>query len=175
MSEQETKPVTANEDDKKTALHPLTSLRRQVDRLFEDFDNNFKLLPFGRKPFNSDSFWNRELSLSRLPAVDVVDKGTAYELSAELPGMDAQHVEVRVENGLLLIQGEKRDEHEARKQDYYLSERHYGSFQRSFALPSGVDSNAITARFAKGVLTLTLPKTTTDTPATRTISIQAED
>lgn len=174
MSEPKNHPAT-DDGDKKTALHPLSSLRRQVDRLFEDFDRNFRLLPFARKPFDSDSFWNRELSLTRLPAVDVIDKDTAYELSAELPGMDAQHIEVRIENGMLLIQGEKRDVHEEHNEKYYLSERHYGSFQRSFALPPGIDSNAITAQFAKGVLTLTLPKTASSTPSAHRIDIKSLD
>ena len=61
-------------------------------------------------------------------------------------------------DGILTIKGEKREEKEERKKDYYLSERRFGSFQRSFQLPDGVDADKIEARFKNGVLTVTLPK-----------------
>jgi HSP20 family protein len=78
--------------------------------------------------------------------------------SAELPGMDEKDIEVKVSNGTLTIKGEKKEEKEERDKDFYLSERRYGSFARSFEVPAGVDPAHIEARFAKGVLTVTLPK-----------------
>ncbi len=161
-------PVEPPKDDKRPT--PLESLRRQVDRLFEDFD--LRHFPFSRS-LDVEPFWRRELTISGMPAVDIVEKADAYELSAELPGMDEQHIEIRLSNGVLTIKGEKKDEREERKKDYYLSERHYGSFQRSFSLPEGVDPEKIEARFARGVLTLTLPKRPEAQHPERTIPIRS--
>jgi HSP20 family protein len=91
--------------------------------------------------------------------VDIVDKENVYELSAELPGMDENNIDVKFSNGALTIKGEKRDEREEKKKNFYLAERRYGSFQRSFSVPEGVDAERIEASFKKGVLTVTLPKT----------------
>ena len=77
--------------------------------------------------------------------------------AAELPGMDEKNIEVKVVNGNLTIKGEKQEEKEEKK-DYYLHERHFGSFERSFEVPDGVDADKIEASFKKGVLTVTLPK-----------------
>jgi HSP20 family protein len=93
------------------------------------------------------------------PAIDIAEKGTAYELTAELPGMDDKGIEVTVSDNVLSIKGEKKEEKEQKDKNYHLSERRYGSFQRSFDLPTGVDAAKIEAQFAKGVLTVTLPKT----------------
>jgi len=72
--------------------------------------------------------------------------------------MDQKNVEVKVANGNLTIMGEKQEEKEEKKKDYYLHERHFGSFERSFEIPEGVDADKIEANFKKGVLTVTLPK-----------------
>jgi HSP20 family protein len=73
--------------------------------------------------------------------------------------MDEKNVEVKFADGLLTIKGEKREKKEEKKKDYHLSERSYGSFQRSFTVPDGVDADKIDATFKDGVLTVTLPKT----------------
>ena len=72
--------------------------------------------------------------------------------------MDEKNIEVKFADGVLTIKGEKKDEKEEKKKDYYLSERSYGSFQRSFQVPDGVDTDKIEATFKKGVLTVALPK-----------------
>ena len=76
----------------------------------------------------------------------------------DLPGMDEKNIEVKVVNGNLIIKGEKQEEKEEKKKDYYLHERHFGSFERSFEVTDGVDADKIEATFKKGVLTVTLPK-----------------
>ena len=93
------------------------------------------------------------------PVVDVVEKEREYQVSAELPGLEEKDVEVSVADDMLTIKGEKKEEKEEKAKNYYLSERRYGAFQRSFRLPPGVDSAKIEANFQKGVLTVTLPKT----------------
>ena len=139
------------------AWAPFLSLRREIDRLFDDFGGGF-----WRSPFRSASalkpFWQREMTWAATPAVDVVESEKAYEVTAELPGMDEKNIEVKLSNGNLTIRGEKQEEKEEKKKDYYLKERHFGSFERCFQVPEGVEANKIEATFNKGVLKVTLPK-----------------
>ncbi len=140
------------------ARRPFESLRREVDRLFDDFDRGFWRLPLPRSVFDIEPFWRRELSWGVAPAIDIVEKDTAYEVTAELPGMDEKNIEVKLANGGLMIRGEKKEEKEEKKKDYYLHERHYGSFERRLRVPEGVDIDKIDASFKNGVLTVILPK-----------------
>jgi HSP20 family protein len=140
------------------AWRPLEDLRREIDRLFYDFDRNFWLAPFRRSIFDIEPFWRREGGWGVAPAVDVVEKDDAYEVTAELPGLDEKNVELKLADGELTIRGEKQEEKEEKKKEYYLHERHFGSFERRFAVPEGVDTDKIEASFKKGVLTVRLPK-----------------
>jgi len=140
------------------AWHPIESLRREVDRLFEDFDRDFWRLPFRRSFGDIEPLLRRGLSWGATPVVDIVDKPEAYQVIAELPGMDEKNIEVKLVNGRLTIKGEKQDEKEEKKKDYYLHERSFDSFERSFVLPDEVNIDKIEASFKKGVLTVTLPK-----------------
>ena len=99
------------------------------------------------------------MTWGKAPAVDIADNAKAYEITAELPGMDEKNVEVKFSDGTLIIRGEKKDEKEEKNKDYHLSERRYGAFQRSFSVPDGVDAEKIEAAFKNGILTVTLPKT----------------
>jgi len=140
------------------AWRPVESLRREIDRLFEDLGRDFWRFPFRNSAFNVGPSWQRELAWAAAPAVDIVDKENAYEVTAELPGMDEKNIEVRLANGDLTIRGEKRDEKEEKRKGYHLQERHFGSFERTFAVPEGVDVEKIDASFKNGVLTVKLPK-----------------
>lgn len=131
--------------------HPFDMLRKQVDRLFEDFPSSKNLADFN--PFGGFS-----KGWAASPPVDFVDKGTEYEISAELPGLDEKNATVTLSGGVLTIGGEKRDEKEEKREGYHLSERRYGSFKRSFTVPLEVDADKIAAHFDKGVLKITLPK-----------------
>src|SRR3546814_10571050 len=84
---------------------------------------------------------------NRMPAMDVVEKENSFEITAELPGLDEKDVEVKLAGNSLIIKGEKRQDHKEERDGYHLSERSYGSFQRSFALPEGVDRDKIDATF----------------------------
>jgi HSP20 family protein len=75
----------------------------------------------------------------KMPAVDVVESEKAYEITADLPGMDEKNIEVKVADGVLTMRGERQEEKEEKKKDYYLQERSFGSFQRNFELPESVD------------------------------------
>lgn len=139
------------------AWRPFESLRREIDRLFEDFDRGIWRSPFPRSLFDIEPLWRRASRWAAEPAVNIVEKETAYEITAELPGMDEKNIEVKITDGNLTIKGEKEEEKEERK-GYYLHERRFGSFERRFAVPEGVDADKIEAGFKKGVLTVTLPK-----------------
>jgi HSP20 family protein len=159
MAEAATKLSLRNEENRTgrpAEWRPFESLRQEVDRLFEEFQLSSWRSPFGRGLFDVQPFWRGEV---KAPAVDIVDTDKAYEIIAELPGMDESNIDVKLSDGTLTIKGEKRDEMEEKKKDYYLSERRYGSFQRSFGIPDGVDADRIEANFKNGVLTVTLPKT----------------
>ncbi len=93
------------------------------------------------------------------PAVDVTEDDKAYRIAAELPDINEKDIDVSITGDMLVLKGEKRQEREEKEKNRYLAERSYGSFQRSFALPEGIDCDKISAEFSKGVLTLTLPKT----------------
>jgi HSP20 family protein len=143
----------------RAAWQPFEGLRREIDRLFDDFDRGFWRSPSRHSIFDVEPFWQRQLATwSAAPAVDFAEKDSAFEVTAELPGMDEKNIEVKLVNGNLIIKGEKKEEKEEKKKDYHVSERHFGSFERSFTLPEGVDTDKIGASFNKGVLTVTLPK-----------------
>jgi HSP20 family protein len=108
-----------------------------------------------------------------MPAVDVRETNDEVHVTAELPGMKSEDVTVTMENGVLTISGEKKQELQEGKDDgdYYLFERRYGRFERSFTLPRTVNAYQITARFEDGILTITLPKAENAKP--RRVQIEA--
>jgi HSP20 family protein len=158
---------------------PMENLRRQLGDLIEDFDRGFLRSPFRGSLLDIEPLFRRELTWTSAPPVDIVEKDGAYEITAELPGLDENNVDVKVANGVLKIKGEKKEEKEEKKEkkekkkDYYLSERHFGSFERRFTIPDGVDTNKIDASFKKGVLTVLLPKTTEAKAAEKKIAVKA--
>jgi len=91
------------------------------------------------------------------PKAEVQENGKSYTISIELPGLDQKDIKVLVEDDVLTVSGEKHVEHSDEKTHY--TERSYGSFTRAFTLPTDADRDGITADFAKGVLTLHVPKT----------------
>ena len=139
------------------AWRPFENLRDEIDRLFDDFGRGL-WQPFRRSLLTAEPLFGRQLKWPNMPAVDVVESEKAYEITAELPGMDEKNIEVKVADGTLTIKGEKQEEKEEKKKDYYLQERHFGSFERSFDVPETVEADKIDASFKKGVLTVTLPK-----------------
>lgn len=148
------------------AFRPFETLRKEVDRLFEDFGDDF-----WRRPFRP--FAGLERSLSKPFAVDVTESDKAYEITAELPGMDEKDIEVNVANGGIAIKGERKEESEEKHKDYYVSERRYGAFERYFGLPESVDVDKIAATFKNGVLRVTLPKIAEAQTPARKIEVKA--
>jgi len=150
-----------------TTWAPFENLRREIDRLFDDFDGGFWRAPF-RMPHGT-----RSITWPSMPAVDFTDTEKTYEITAELPGIDEKNIEVKVANGVLTIKGEKHEDKEEKQKDYYVRERNFGSFERAFQVPDGVDADKIEANFKKGVLTVTLPKTPEVQKAAKKIDVKA--
>lgn len=123
-------------------ISPFLRLHQEMNRLFDDVFRSF----------DAPSLWRGSAGW---PHVEVQETDDAYRVTAELPGMDERDVELSFQDGLLTLRGEKKIEHEDR--DRTLSERWYGRFERSIALGE-VDEAKADARFDKGVLTVTLPK-----------------
>ncbi|MBN1993281.1 MAG: Hsp20/alpha crystallin family protein [Anaerolineae bacterium] len=126
--------------------NPMVALQHNIDRLFDDFFRGTSLTPFGES-------WS-----GFTPRIDVTENDQAYMVSAELPGLDENDVQVSLANNILTISGEKKEEKEDKGQNYYRLERAYGSFQRNIPLPPGLKTDQVDATFKKGVLTILLPK-----------------
>jgi HSP20 family protein len=108
--------------------------------------------------------WNHDLPSEDIkeglwqPAVDIYETADSIIIKAELPDVDQKDIEVRIEDNVLVLKGERKHEGEVKKENYHRIERYFGSFQRSFSLPTTVDQEQVAASCDKGVLTVTLPK-----------------
>jgi HSP20 family protein len=128
---------------------------REVDRLFDAF------LGAG------DSGGRRWV-----PPMDLVEAEDHFVLKADLPGMSEDDVSIEIQDGNLTISGERKAEHESREQGWYRIERSFGSFQRSLTLPDGIDPDAVSANFDRGVLEVRIPKPEERKP--RRVAIKGE-
>jgi HSP20 family protein len=126
---------------------PFAQMRAEMDRLFENF--------IGRGVFGSPTQWQ---ATQLTPSIDVRENEKEIVVDAELPGMNENDVQVVVREGVLSLKGEKKSERDEKKDTYHLVERSYGSFDRSFRLPEGVNEEQIKADFNNGVLHVVVPK-----------------
>jgi HSP20 family protein len=106
------------------------------------------------------------------PAVDISETGEEYLIRATLPAVKKEDVVVSVDNGILSLSGERRQKDEQEGEKFHKVESFYGSFARSFTLPEGTDSSAISAESKDGVLTIHVPKSKIDTKKPTTIKVQ---
>jgi HSP20 family protein len=173
MTEAGKVPEKANENANggAGARRPFETLRREVDRIFDEFGGEFWRSPF-RRSLMGDAMFRRELTAGNAPAVDIVENDNAFEVTADVPGFDDKSIEIQVLNGSLWIKGERKSEREEKRTGYYLSEREFGSFQRCFRLPDGIDTDKIEASLNKGVLVVTLPKSADEQRAAKKIEIK---
>lgn len=123
--------------------HELGRLQNRLRRLFDE--------PFSLSLFPDSVGW--------APAIDVSENETELIVTAELPGMKKEDVDLELADGVLTLKGEKSEESERQEDELHVTERRYGSFRRSLLLPRSVDETGITAEFKDGVLRVTLPKT----------------
>ena len=123
-----------------------STLQERMNRLFED------LIPATRKgeeELNTGTFY---------PAVDISEGEKDITLKAELPGIDKKDVHLEINDGVITLRGERKIEKEDEKEHYHRVERSYGSFNRSFTLPTTVDSGKVKANYKDGILEVTLPR-----------------
>ena len=106
------------------------------------------------------------------PASEASSNDNGYRIVMELPGVAEKDIDVSVHNGVLTIKGEKREEKEEKKENYYFSERSYGSFQRSFRLPDDAVEGDIAADIKDGVLTVSVPKSLPKQAEAKKISVK---
>ena len=147
---------------KREEQNPFSLLRREMDSLFDNFYRGFDIEPFESRlgVFN--------------PKVDVTENDKEIKISAELPGMDEKDIDVSLQIDMLTIKGEKKEEKEDKGKDYYRMERSYGSFSRTIPLPIEVETEKVEAKFKKGVLSITLPKTAKAVAETKKIAVKVE-
>lgn len=125
-------------------MHDLMALKDRLNRLFEN------VLRKGEFAGNGIPQWS--------PAVDLRENEEGFVLTAELPGVRREDIRIRVERGLLILEGQRPMDKGAREADHLRVERSYGPFTRSFHLPASIDDSKVTARFERGVLEVFVPK-----------------
>jgi HSP20 family protein len=140
-------------------LDPFLALHREMNRVFDDVFRGFDLMPFG---FDRGMGW---------PNIEVNDFDNEIKVTAEIPGLDEQDVDVQLANGVLSIRGERKTETTDEKT--LFSERYYGRFERRIPVED-VDEEKVAATFKNGVLTVTLPKTARAQQNVRRISINGK-
>ena len=139
-------------------LRDLVNAQRDFGRLFRD-------------AFSSQLDETELSTRSWAPPVDIYETDNDIVLKAELPGVDSKDVEVRVEDNTLYLKGERKFEKEVKDQNYHRIERSYGSFARSFSLPSSISTDKVKAEFKDGLLTISMPKREEAKP--KTVKIEA--
>lgn len=123
----------------------LFGMQREMNRMFDNYFHGTDL--------------SEDASLAAWsPAVDITEQDNEYIVKVELPGVNKDDVKITLESNILTIRGEKKQEKETKKENYHRVERSYGSFQRSFNLPTSVKSDKIDAAYNDGILTVSLPK-----------------
>jgi HSP20 family protein len=126
-----------------------SAMRDDMDRLFERFEGGFPRWPAAAGM--------RQAQLT-VPELDVRESADAITIEAELPGVDEKDVSVTLANGMLTIKGEKKQEKDEKTENYHVTERSFGSFERSVLLPDTIDETKVEAKFDKGVLTVSAAK-----------------
>lgn len=152
---------------------PFGALRREMERVFDEFDWPDFRLPRRWGRFGPPAGWRTLAAGVAVPAFDLVEHEGEYEVQGELPGMQPEEVEVKVTENMLIIKGEKSAEREETEGDYHLRERSHGSFQRAFSLPAGTDVEKVEAALKDGVLTVRLPKTAEAREKERHVEVKA--
>ena len=133
------------------------SFREELDNLFDRFSGGFET--YALKPLSDlEDFWSKSFDGFAPLAVDVAETDKAYVITAELPGVDEKDIDVSIQDGVLVIKGQKLQEREEKGKQRYMAERRYGAFQRMFGLPKGIDESKLDAKFHNGVLTVSVPK-----------------
>ena len=146
------------------------TIRTPFDAVHDEFDRVFERF-FGGVPANFDAQIGERQAFA--PSVDVVDKGDAFLVRAELPGLEAKDVKLSCERDHLVLSGEKKSEHKVDGKGFARFESRYGSFSRVVPLPAEVVGTKANATFKQGVLEVTLPKAESARAQNVEIKVQA--
>ena len=138
----------------------LLNIRDEVNRLFDNF---FTGLPERRRGL-LEGEW--------APSVDIAETDNEVVVTAELPGVKQDDVDITIADDVLTLKGEKKEEKEVKEKNYHRIERSYGSFQRSVSLPAGVQADKAKATYKDGVLHITVPKTEEAKPKQIKINVE---
>jgi HSP20 family protein len=148
-------------------------------RMAEDMDRMFESFGFGRGRFAPrlwsdvpERFGEPELAVWA-PEIEVFDREGEFVVRADLPGLKKEDVRVELTENALILEGERRKEHEERREGFYRSERSYGRFSRAVPLPEGVDTEKVEAEFKDGVLEVRLPAPKRQSQQRRQIEIRS--
>lgn len=146
--------------------HPLLQLRDEFDRLFDEASAMFRF-PWSRRPmFDVEPLLRTKTEAEAIiPPAEVDEREGEYRVTLEVPGMEEKDIEVEIQDDVLTIKAEKKEEREEKEKNRYFSERRYGMCARSFRLPANVDRDAISAGMKNGLLTITLPKAEPSKPS----------
>ena len=131
-------------------VRELSSLQNEMNRLFNTF--------FDAPTTTGGGGGNGGAARRWIPSMDLVETEDHFVLRADLPGLSEEDVSIELEDNVLTVSGERKAEHEEKKEGYYRVERSFGQFRRSLTLPEGVDAEGINATFDKGVLEVRIPK-----------------
>ncbi|UCH73352.1 MAG: Hsp20/alpha crystallin family protein [Rhodospirillales bacterium] len=165
------KHESGNGERAPTVFDSLTGLRDEMNHLFDEFFTGFeRRAPALFRYYEPGRLLGRVRG-DMVPAVDVAEDDKEVRLTAELPGMKEDDVEVVLRDDMLTVKGEKKSERKEEKEDYHLTERRYGAFERTFRLPEAAMPDKINASFQDGVLTVTVPKKTEPKKAGRKIKV----
>ena len=141
-------------------VRELSTIQSEMNRLFNTF-------------FDAPTGAGQAPARRWIPAMDLAESESDFILRADLPGLSEQDVKIELEDNVLTVSGERKSEHEERKEGFYRAERAYGSFSRSLTLPEGVDPERVSATFDRGVLEVRVPKPEAKKPRKVAISVGA--
>ena len=172
---------TTSENDENKKSRELTirrenpfSLFQEMDRMFDDMFNDSLWWPFNRRRYRPLSLLIRDDEpLFRTPLANITDVNNHYEISAELPGLDKENIELTIREGMMEIKGEHKEEKKEEKEGQ-LVRREYqsSSYYRCFNLPENIDTDKIDANLEKGILTVKIPKVEPPKPETKKIEVK---
>ncbi len=140
------------------AVSPILQLHREIDRLFDDAFRGFGF------PTLAMPRWPSEWPGMLKPALDIQETDKQYRITLEVPGVEEKDIQITLNEDVLVVRGEKRQEQEKKEGGFHRVERSYGSFQRALNLPGDASQDSIKADFKNGVLTITMDKREASVP-----------
>ena len=143
---------------------PFNRLRTEFDRMFDAFPSHFPVALLG----------SRHLASMPVPAVEITETDKEYRVSVEVPGIPHENINLSIDNDMLVLSGEKKDEREEHEKEYSISERSYGSFERRIALPKDARREGVEANTENGVIRIVIPRNKEPSSEPRRIEIRSQ-